>query len=274
MKTTDFIKESIDQAEYNDEAGMAKNSLHTIIRVATHLERELGDNENLPAWVQEKIGAIKQMMVTVMDYMISQHEMGKKEEMPSFDPEQAFREAMEQGVAEGVGDWMGKMADKAFGPGSPTEIAGFAGDKDYAQHYDTKAYPAAIQAIAQGGGVGSTLTPNRNTNAEVARAKSQLAHILRAKGVKIDPSNYDELITNKIKADVAKAMGQQSVAEGSMKGPVTEDAGVTGSSSIAVTPQTLGEKGSFSKKDVNKKLSGYGNVLKRGTNNVKVKGGY
>lgn len=151
MKTTDFIKESIDQAEYNDEAGMTKNSLHTVIRVATHLERELGDNENLPEWVQEKIAQIKGMMVSVMDYMISQHEMGKQEEMPSFNADQAERQFAES---------------------------------------------------------------------------------------------------------------------------LHEDAGVTGSSSIAVTPQTLGEKGSFSKKDVNKKLSGYGNVLKRGTNNVKVKGGY
>lgn len=151
MKTTDFIKESIDQAEYNDEAGMTKNSLHTVIRVATHLERELGDNENLPEWVQEKIAQIKGMMVSVMDYMISQHEMGKQEEVPSFNADQA-----EQQFSESL----------------------------------------------------------------------------------------------------------------------HEDAGATCSSSVAVAVETLGEKGSFSKKDVNKKLSGYGNVLKRGTNNVKVKGGY
>lgn len=36
------------------------------------------------------------------------------------------------------------------------------------------------------------------------------------------------------------------------------------SSSVAVTPQTLGEKGTFSKKEVNKKLGGYSNVLTRG----------
>ena len=132
------------------------------------------------------------------------------------------KKAAHESVDEGIGDWMAKQANKAFGPGSPTEIAGFASDKDYAQHYDTKEYPAAIQAIAQGGGVGSTLKPNRNTNAEVARAKRQLAHIYRAKGVKIDPSNFDELITNKIKADVAKAMGQQGVTEGEEECPDCE----------------------------------------------------
>ena len=132
------------------------------------------------------------------------------------------KKAAHESVDEGIGDWMAKQANKAFGPGSPTEIAGFASDKDYAQHYDTKEYPAAIQAIAQGGGVGSTLKPNRNTNAEVARAQRQLAHIYRAKGVKIDPSNFDELITNKIKADVAKAMGQQGVTEGEEECPDCE----------------------------------------------------
>jgi hypothetical protein len=103
MKTQDFIKESIDQAEYNDEAGMAKNSLHTIVRVATHLERELGDNENLPEWVQEKIGAIKEMMVTVMDYMISQHEMGGQEEVPEFNTESAERMFAESLTEEASG---------------------------------------------------------------------------------------------------------------------------------------------------------------------------
>ena len=85
MKTTDFINKFTEDAEYDDEAGMAKNSLHTIIRVATHLERALADDENLPEWVQAKIGAIKGMMVSVMDYMISQHEMGRQEHVPTFD---------------------------------------------------------------------------------------------------------------------------------------------------------------------------------------------
>lgn len=88
MKTTEFIKESFSRAEYDDEAGMTKNSLHTIIRVATHLEKAIAPNENMPEWVQEKIGAIKGMMVSVMDYVISQHEMSQ-EEMPKFNRMQA-----------------------------------------------------------------------------------------------------------------------------------------------------------------------------------------
>jgi hypothetical protein len=89
MKTTDFINSYTEDAEYDDEAGMFKNNLHTIIRVSTHLERAIGDNENLPEWCQEKIAQVKGMIVSVMDYMISQHEMGKQEEIPGFNPADA-----------------------------------------------------------------------------------------------------------------------------------------------------------------------------------------
>ena len=60
--------------------------------------------------------------------------------------------------------------------------------------------------------------------------------------------------------DAAKALAQKGAST------VKEDAtgGSSMSSSVAVTPQTLGEKGTFSKKEVNKKLGNYSNVLTRG----------
>jgi hypothetical protein len=63
-----------DRGEYDDEAGMAKDSLHTIVRHAKELERALRSNENMPEWVQEKIGQIKGMMSSVTDYILSTHE--------------------------------------------------------------------------------------------------------------------------------------------------------------------------------------------------------
>jgi len=54
-----------------------KNSLHTIIRVATHLDKRLDVNDDFPEWVSEKMGAIKGMMVSVMDYLISDQEMSQ-----------------------------------------------------------------------------------------------------------------------------------------------------------------------------------------------------
>jgi len=152
MKPTDFIKtkkllnESSGNAEYNDEASTSKNSLHTIIRVATHLEKAIGDDENMPEWCQEKIAEVKALMVNVMDYMISQHEMGQEEQLPSFDAQ---------------------IAESAF---------------------NTQLYT-----------------------------------------------------------------------------PVNEDAtgGAMSSASVAATVETLGQKGDFSKKDVNKKLKSYTNVISR-----------
>ena len=76
-RPTNCSSESIEhgeQAEYNDEAGMTKDSLHTIVRHAKELESALRSNENLPEWVQEKIGQIKGMMSSVTDYIISTHE--------------------------------------------------------------------------------------------------------------------------------------------------------------------------------------------------------
>lgn len=70
------IKEAIDQAEYTDEADMVQTNLRTIIRVAEELSSVLDDNEDMAEWAQEKIAIVKSMIVTVTDYVISQHEQG------------------------------------------------------------------------------------------------------------------------------------------------------------------------------------------------------
>jgi hypothetical protein len=58
------------------EGDTVKNSLHTIIRVADDLNDRIENHTQFPEWVSEKIGAIKSMMVNVMDYVISQQERG------------------------------------------------------------------------------------------------------------------------------------------------------------------------------------------------------
>ena len=76
-RPTNCSSESIEhgeQSEYNDEVGQTKDSLHTIVRHAKDLENALRSNENMPEWVQEKIGQIKGMMSSVTDYIISTHE--------------------------------------------------------------------------------------------------------------------------------------------------------------------------------------------------------
>jgi hypothetical protein len=68
-----------DEWEYDREGDMAKDQLHTIVRHAEELERALGDTENLPEWVQEKMAQIKGMMMGVTDYMMTQHERGQEQ---------------------------------------------------------------------------------------------------------------------------------------------------------------------------------------------------
>lgn len=73
---SDDVKES---AEYDDETGMAANQLQTIQRCARDMEATLVDGENLPEWVQSKISIAKENIVTVFDYVLSQHQNGDVE---------------------------------------------------------------------------------------------------------------------------------------------------------------------------------------------------
>lgn len=73
LRKTGFVKHDLSHGEHEGET--LKNSLHTIIRVATHLDKRLSLQSEFPEWVSEKIGAVKSNMVTVMDYLISSQEM-------------------------------------------------------------------------------------------------------------------------------------------------------------------------------------------------------
>ena len=66
--------------ENYDEAETMKNSLHTIIRMATELDKHIDDSSEFDEWVSEKMGAVKGMLTAVADYVISDQEMGSHEE--------------------------------------------------------------------------------------------------------------------------------------------------------------------------------------------------
>jgi hypothetical protein len=61
-----------DQGEYDQEGSMAKDDIKTVVRHAMALEKILGDNDNLPEWVQAKLAKIEGMMTAVDDYMQNQ----------------------------------------------------------------------------------------------------------------------------------------------------------------------------------------------------------
>jgi len=73
LRRTGFVKHDLDQGEH--EGHTLKNSLHTIARAASDLDKRLSVQSEFPEWVSEKIGAAKGMMVSVMDYLISSQEM-------------------------------------------------------------------------------------------------------------------------------------------------------------------------------------------------------
>jgi hypothetical protein len=101
-----------DRGEYNDEAGMAKDSLHTIVRSAKELEQALRSNENLPEWVQEKIGQIKGMMSSVTDYILSTHERDVEQQVvPEVAPPGAKAERMVKGIKKSLSK-DGHLSDK------------------------------------------------------------------------------------------------------------------------------------------------------------------
>jgi hypothetical protein len=61
-----------DQGEYDQEGDMAKDDIKTIVRHAQALSRVLGDNDNLPEWVQSKLSKIEGMMISIDEYMQNQ----------------------------------------------------------------------------------------------------------------------------------------------------------------------------------------------------------
>ena len=78
------VEEDFDSAEYDDEAGMSHNSLHTIMRATKGLEEVIQQGDNLPEWCQEKLSIAEDYLVTVWDYL--QSEQGLDEEKQRLDP--------------------------------------------------------------------------------------------------------------------------------------------------------------------------------------------
>lgn len=70
------VEESMDNPEYNDEAGMAESNLHTLVRAVTGLLDTIEEGDNLPEWCQEKIAKAEMMLVSVWDYLQSEKARG------------------------------------------------------------------------------------------------------------------------------------------------------------------------------------------------------
>ena len=80
-KTNEGDLDITDRGEYDQEGDMAKDTIKTVVRHAQALEKILGDNDNLPEWVQSKLAKIESMMTAVDDYMQNQED-DQGDEMP------------------------------------------------------------------------------------------------------------------------------------------------------------------------------------------------
>lgn len=68
------LKEAKDPNEYDKEGEMAKTQLKTIVRNAQDLMKMLGDDDNLPEWVQNKITKANDYLDSATDYLKSNGE--------------------------------------------------------------------------------------------------------------------------------------------------------------------------------------------------------
>ena len=98
------LSETFD-GEYDDEAGMAHNSLETIYRATKGLSETIKPGDNLPEWCQEKLSLAEDYLVTVWDYLLSENSLAEGKTGNE-------RREAEQGVAEDeVNEW--KKSTKA-----------------------------------------------------------------------------------------------------------------------------------------------------------------
>jgi hypothetical protein len=72
MKTFKDFREAKDPNEYDQEGAMAKTQLKTMMDAAQELSDMLGDNDNLPEWVQNKITKATDYIDSVRDYLKSE----------------------------------------------------------------------------------------------------------------------------------------------------------------------------------------------------------
>jgi hypothetical protein len=80
LMTKEGDQDITDQGEYDQEGDMAKDDIKTIVRHAQALSKVLGDNDNLPEWVQSKLAKIEGMMISIDEYM--QNQASDDEEEP------------------------------------------------------------------------------------------------------------------------------------------------------------------------------------------------
>ena len=111
------VKEDYDQDEYDEEGEMAKSQSRTIADAAEELQSMLGDNENLPEWVQKKISLAQEYIDSARDYLKANRpdQDGEEEMIPEREltkPEMAKREKYVKSMKKSKGDFEKRYGDR------------------------------------------------------------------------------------------------------------------------------------------------------------------
>ena len=118
-----------DQGEYDQEGDMAKDDIKTIVRHAQALSKVLGDDDNLPEWVQSKLAKIEGMMISIDEYMQNQAGDDDSEEPIAEEPRsknQAVAARIARGVQKGTAKAKPGSASAEMAKMQPKELNKFA----------------------------------------------------------------------------------------------------------------------------------------------------
>jgi hypothetical protein len=162
-----------DQGEYDQEGSMAKDSIQTVVRHAMALEKILGDNDNLPEWVQSKLAKIESMMTAVDDYMQNQQDDEMKMDEESTNKRDNRAERAGRRVAKDI-EYDEKKKDGIHGQrrGSEDNKAERAGRKVTKDiEYDEKKDKPNSSGKARKKSVEEESTDTRDSHAEKAGKK-------------------------------------------------------------------------------------------------------
>ena len=168
------LAEEFTSPEYNDEAGMAYGSLHTLKRAVDGLMNTIESHDDLPEWCQEKISLAEDYLVTVWDYLQSEKEQGIE---PTVD-EGGYHHGFADPTAPGLGR-RGREDDEYHVPDPDPELQ--------RNRQETMMYNVTV------GGKPMTEKPFLGRSAALAWAKQQVnAGTLDPKEAKLSPVRYGQ----------------------------------------------------------------------------------
>ena len=185
----------VDKGEFDREGEMAKQQIHTIMRAAKKLHSMLGDDDNLPEWVQKKITLAQNYIDGVTDYLASQRAEAD-EEMPIAEKAVSKAQRAAAGIAyaakkgdlpkselRGASKEMAKMATGELKKFAKTKEKGLP---EKVKEADAEAKPAKSGGFEFGKGIyenldkkyrqalteGMNISVNMNTDAEGKPSKN------------------------------------------------------------------------------------------------------